>query len=71
MAAMVWAVCPDRMLIAWVATHASAWGSPSVWKHQAAFHWVGRAARCLLGRSFSARPPAEPRGHLSMHVALQ
>jgi hypothetical protein len=28
-AVMVWAVCPDRMLIAWVATHASAWGSPS------------------------------------------
>jgi hypothetical protein len=22
--------------------------------------WVGRAARCLLGRSFSAQPPAEP-----------
>ena len=22
--------------------------------------WVGRAARCLLGRPFSARPPAEP-----------
>jgi hypothetical protein len=22
--------------------------------------WVGRAARCLLGKPFSARPPAEP-----------
>jgi hypothetical protein len=22
--------------------------------------WVGCAARCLLGRSFSAQPPAEP-----------
>jgi hypothetical protein len=32
---------------------------------------VSRAARCLLSRSFSARLPSEPRGHLSMHVALQ
>ena len=24
------------------------------------YRWVGRAARCLLIRSFSARPPAEP-----------
>ena len=30
------------------------------------------AARCLsCGRSFSAGPRSEPRGHLSMHVALQ
>ena len=34
-------------------------------------HRIGRAARCLPGRSFSARPSAEPRGHLSVHVALQ
>jgi glycine/D-amino acid oxidase-like deaminating enzyme len=31
---------------------------------------VSRAARYLL-RPFSARLPTEPRGHLSMHVALQ
>src|SRR6266498_178024 len=41
-AAMVWAACPDKVLIAWVATHASAWGSPSAWKHQAAFHKYSR-----------------------------
>src|SRR6266511_3968957 len=41
-AATAWAACPDRMLIAWVATHASAWGSPSAWKHQAAFHKYSR-----------------------------
>ncbi len=46
-------------------------GSPSACKHQAARHWVGRAARCLLGRSCSVRPPSEPRGHLLMHVALR
>ncbi len=38
-------------------------------------HWVGRAARSLACFeqvwAFSARPPAEPRGHLSAHVALQ
>src|SRR5437867_4692302 len=32
----------------------------------------GPTARCLpCGRSFSADPRSEPRGHLSMHVALQ
>jgi hypothetical protein len=35
------------------------------------WHWVDRAARCLWFRSFSARSPAEPRGHLSMHEALR
>jgi len=33
---------------------------------------MGRAARCpLWGGSFSARPSAEPRGHLSMYEALR
>src|SRR6266540_3613886 len=41
-AATAWATRPDRMLIAWVATHASACGSPSAWKHQAAFHKYSR-----------------------------
>jgi hypothetical protein len=36
-----------------------------------ALNRVGHAARCLLCRSFSAWPPTEPRGHLSMHEALQ
>jgi hypothetical protein len=31
----------------------------------------GPAARCLpCGRSFSADPRSEPRGHVSVHVAL-
>ena len=34
-------------------------------------NWVGHAARCLACRSFSAWPPAEPRGHLSVYEALQ
>jgi transcriptional regulator with XRE-family HTH domain len=33
--------------------------------------WVGHAARCLVCRPFSAWPPAEPRGHLSVYEALQ
>jgi hypothetical protein len=33
--------------------------------------WVGRAARCLLCRSFSVRPPAEPDRLVSEHPALQ
>src|SRR6266542_870167 len=41
-AVLAWAARPDRMLIAWVATHASAWGSPSAWKPQAAFHKYSR-----------------------------
>jgi hypothetical protein len=28
---------------------------------------VSRAARCLVGRSFAAWLPSEPRGHLLMH----
>jgi len=33
---------------------------------------IGSTARFLLsGRSFSALPSSEPRGHLSAHVALQ
>src|SRR6266545_2170051 len=39
---MAWAARPDRMLIAWSWTQVSAWGSPSAWKPQAAFHKYSR-----------------------------
>ena len=71
MAAAAWVAWPSRTARAWRRTQPAAPGLASGWKHQAAVHWVGRAARCLPGRSFSARPPAEPRGHLSVHVALR
>jgi hypothetical protein len=47
-------------------------GPVDVAPHAVDLHgWVGRAARCLLCRSFSVRPPAEPDGLVSEHPALQ
>lgn len=44
-----------------------------VWRcRHAWWNRMGRTARCLLrSGSFSVRPSAEPRGHLSMYEALQ
>lgn len=63
---------PSRTARACRRTQGPASGLASGWKHQAAPHWIGCAARCQpVSWSFSAQPSAEPRRHLSMHVALQ
>jgi hypothetical protein len=51
--------------------HAPGWAVRALPDGRIQWNWVDRAARCLWCRSFSARSPAEPRGHLSMHEALQ
>jgi len=69
------ALSPARTASALTATQSSAAGSAAGCRDHAAFHRVGRAARSQVRFAqvwaFSARPPAEPRGHLSVHVALQ
>ena len=58
MAAMVWAVCPDRMLIAWVATHASAWGHPRpASTRPRATGWAARRGACWAGPFPRGLPP--------------
>ena len=54
--------CLDRMLIL---------GRRHLEGVLAEYDRVSRTARCLDTRSFSVRLPSEPRGHLSVHVALQ
>ena len=48
-----------------------AWSTTSSAVISRSFDRIGCAARCLSDRPFSAQPSTEPRGHLSVHVALQ